>query len=441
LWIAVAVVVIAMLGLAFSGVQPFARLSLSFDPEWFEVVRGRDSFYFLTLWGPNDWIPIFNMLVLAAFGLTVAEANERRFLSTVIAVGIGGLVFSLIGGDVFRNVLVADIQAWRTTWLLALVAHLFVARIFFRIQTLRKSSSIVNVASFFALAIGLLALSQFFRPLSAPATAMLVIAGIVGLWELENRAIPFTVRLLVTLFGEFTLAVAVIFLYISISNINISVASPDALRDPMRAIALVVIALAAMGALLIEKRNSRKQDICSVVILCLAVALVTVAGFVWDQRTPWTRFVDTTEAPPDSLTSLLPGRSPVYWEGDVTVPWFLLKRPSYFSCEQGTGTIFSRSTAVNYQSRYKSFQSLRPLDFENCGRRSDYAITPLTRTELSSVCEREPGLAMSVLTQAVIGVPERTWVSPVKFVAAKKVDGKWTVFATDKFYIYSCADL
>ena len=362
LWVAAAVAVIAALGLAFSGVQPFAQLLVSFDPAWFEVVRGRDTFYFLTLWGPGEWIPVCNILVLAVFGLIIAEPNERRFFGTVIAVGIGGLVFSLIGGDVFRNVLIVDIQTWRATWLLALVTHLFIGLIFFRIQRRGEPSSIINVAFLFALAIGLLALSQFFRPVILPATAMLVIAAIVGFWEqLNDRAIPFTARVLVMLFGELVLAIALIFLYLSISNIGNSVASPDALTHPMRAIALVVIALVAMGALLIDTPTSPKLNVRSVVILCIAIALATVASFVWDQRTPWTRFIDTTDTPPDSLTSQLPGEAPIYWEGDVTVPWFLLKRSSYFSCEQGTGTVFSRSTAINYQHRYESFQSLRPL--------------------------------------------------------------------------------
>jgi hypothetical protein len=441
LWVAGAVAVIGALGLVFSGVQPFARLLMSFDPAWFKIVRVRDFYSLLTQWNIGGWTQLLNTLVLAAFGLIIAEPDERRFLGIVFAIGVGGLILSLIGGDFFRNVLLVDIQAWRATWLLTLVAHLFVAPILFRIQK-RRESPLTDAATLFALAIGLLALSQFIGQVSLGAAIMMAVAGIVGSWQqLNNRPIPFTARVLVALSVGAALGLTAIVLYLSIDNVP---GRPSMLRHPMREIALTVIALGAIGALLIDTTNTRKRDIRSVAILCLAIALVTVAGFLWDQRTPWTKFIDTAETEPASLASLLPGESPIYWEDDVTVPWFLLKRPSYFSCEQGTGALFSRGTAINYQRRYESFQSLRTLDFGRdsfCPSAEGDAIAPLNRTDLSSVCERESGLAALVLTQAVIGLPERVWVSPVQFEDAKKVDGKWKVFMTDKFYVYSCADL
>lgn len=443
LWAAGAVTVIGSLGLAFSGVQPFARLLMSFDPAWFAVVRVRDFFSLLTLWNIFGWTTVCNMIALAALGLVMARPDERRFLVTVFAVGVGGLILSLIGGDYFRNVLIVDIQAWRATWLLQVVAHLFVAPVFFRIQ---KRGETPFAAILFALAIGLLALSQFFvfiAPGAAAMAAMMVIAAIVGSWEqLNNRAMPITARVLVVIFVGAALGLTAIALNLSYNDAIFGITT--LVRYPVRGTALTLVALGAIVALLIDTTNSRKGEIRTVAILCLAIALVTVAGFVWDQRTPWTKFIDTSESPPDSLTSLLPGDSPIYWDDDVTVPWFLLKRPSYFSCAQGTGAFFYRGTAINYQHRYESFQSLRTLDFGwdlACPSAEGDTIAPLSRTELSSVCEKESGLAALVLTQAVIGAPERVWVSPVEFEDAKKVDGKWKVFMTDKFYVYSCADL
>jgi hypothetical protein len=439
LWVAAAVAVIATLGLAVYGIQPFSQLLVSFDPAWFAVLRVRQFYCLLTLWHINEWIPVCNMLVLSAFGLILAKPDERRFLGTVFAVAVGGLTLSLVGGDFFQNVLIVDIQTWRATWLLAVVAHLFVAPLFFRIQK-RGGFPLTNAAILFALAIGLLALSQFFRPLSLAAAVMMVIAGGVGSWEkVNNRAIPFTAKVPVVVFVAAAIVLTAILLQLSIEVIPAKANLPKHL---MREIALTAIALGAIGTLLIDTTNTRIRDIRSVAILCLAIALVSVAAFVWDQRTPWTKFVDTAERPPDSLTSLLPGVSPIYWEDDVTVPWFLLRRPSYFSCDQGTGVLFSRGTAINYQQRYESFQSLRTLDFgwnRFCPSIEGHA--PLNRADLSSVCQKEPGLAALVLTQAVIGAPERVWVSPVKFEDERKVDGKWKVFMTDKFYVYSCADL
>src|SRR5262249_6626943 len=147
--------------------------------------------------------------------------------------------------------------------------------------------SVTNITFLFALAMGVFALSQFFGMVLLPATALLVIAGIVGFWEqLNDRTIPFIARALVTLFVGVVLAVTVIFLYLSITNIDTTVATPDAFRHPIRAIALIIIALVTIGALLIDTPNSRKRDVRSVAMLCMAIALASVAGFVWDQRTP-----------------------------------------------------------------------------------------------------------------------------------------------------------
>jgi len=380
----------------------------------------------------------------------VAKPKERLFLSIVFVVGVGGPTLSLIGGDFFRNVLIVDIQAWRATWLLALVAHLFVAPIIFRIPK-QQGVPFTNAAIIFALAIGLFALSNFFGLVSLIAAsfvtmAMLVLAGIIGIWEKhKDRTILFPTRVLVAVFVGSALGASIILFHLAFTTIVPG--RPDVnhvFRHPIHAIALTVIALSAIGALLVDTNNARKRGVRAVAILCLAIALATVAGFGWDQRTPWTKFIDTTERPPDSLRALLPGEAPIYWEDDVTVPWFLLKRPSYFSCEQGTGVLFSRATAINYQRRYESFRLLRTLDFEvdpGCPPAEGQGIAPLTLNDLSSICNREPGLAALVLTQPVIGVPGRIWVSPVKFDYAKKIEGKLRVFATDKFYIYSCSDV
>ena len=311
--------------MAFLGIQPFARMLITFDPAWLAVVRVRNSFCFVTLWSLGEWVQVFNTLGLAAFGLIMSKPNERRFFGSIFIVGVGGPILSLIGGDFLRNVLIVDIQAWRATWLLALVAHLFVAPMFSRVQR-RGDPSFASATFLFTLGIGLFALSRYFAPLSIVAAVIIVAAGAVGSWEqLNNRAIPITAKVVVVLLVEVTLIVTVTFLYLSINDINhINIVTrPGVFTHPKRELVLTVIALSAIGVLLIGTTGSRKQNIRSAAILPMAIALGAVVGVLWDQRTPWTKFVDTTESPPDSLVSLLPGKSPIYWEDDVTVPSFL----------------------------------------------------------------------------------------------------------------------
>ena len=120
---------------------------------------------------------VCNMLVLAAFGLVMAQPGERTFLGIVFAVGVGGLVPEPQGGRFFpqcpyrRYSSTASHLAPGVLWHTSLVAP-----IFFRIQ---RRGELVHrkPRSVFALAVGLLALSQFVRSLSPPAAAIMLIAG------------------------------------------------------------------------------------------------------------------------------------------------------------------------------------------------------------------------------------------------------------------------
>ncbi len=440
-WVAVILGVILTFGLAFAGIQPFARLLVSFDPTWFAIVRVRDYFCLLTRWNIIELIPICNMLVLAAFGLTLAEPDEQRFLGSVLTVGFGGLAVSLVGGDFLHNVLIVDIQAWRATWLPAVVTNLFVGTIILRIQR-RGESSLADAPFVFALAIALLTLSRFLGAVSIIATPMTVVACAVGIWEHRHqRAIPLRSRIFVISLMGVALGLTAIALYASIQAFALE---PNTLGRVACGTALTVFALGATWVILVNTNPLHRWASRPIPMLCLAVTLVTIAGFNWDQRSPWRKFIDTTDTPPTSLTSLLPRDRSIYWEGDVTVPWFLLKRPSYFSCAQGTGALFSRGTAINYQHRYESFQPLRTLSFGRdslCPLAKGHATAPLNRADLASVCKKEPGLGALVLTKAVIGAPQKIWVSPVEFMDLSRIDGKLKLFKTNRFFVYSCADL
>ena len=226
---------------------------------------------------------------------------------------------------------------------------------------------------------------------------MMVIAGIVGSWEqLNNKGLGMPAKAICMLFVGVALSLTIIAMKSSTYGVF---GKWTLVRHPLRDIALTSIALGAVGSLLIDIINRHIRTIRLAAVLCTEIMLVMVALFYWDQRTPWRKFIELAERPPVSLTSLLPREHPIFWENEVTVPWFLLKRSSYFSCAQGTGALFNRGTAINYQRRYESFQTLQVLDSErNCPATNGHAIGPLSRAELSSVCKREPGLAALVLT-------------------------------------------
>ena len=427
----------AFLLLAFSGLQPFSRLRESFDPEWFSIVRIRNYAAFLTLWNFTDWLLALISFLLAAFAFLMTDAGNRRLLGSVLIVSLAGMAISLFAGDWLRNVFVVDIQAWRSTWLLAIVAHLFVGPLLFKIPI--RGAPLLTAAPFlFALAITLLALSQFEGALAFGADAMVIVAVAACSWEkYRNQALPRGLQIA-------ALALAGMAAFVVFIGLRIAMASAAA--DPMRGqdmvfrIALCIAASGVMAVLLYDGYAIGSQPLRMRAAIFAATSLAALAIFIWDQRTPWVKFIDTAQAVPAGLSARLPGTGAVYWDGDVTVPWFLLKRPSYFSCDQGTGVLFSRGTAIAYQRRFAGFQKLHSLDFgldSNCP--SAFNGTAPGPAELTELCIEQKGLQAIILTRPIAGAPAQIWTPPVRFEGLSAAPGRLRRITTDKFFIYTCS--
>jgi hypothetical protein len=123
--------------------------------------------------------------------------------------------------------------------------------------------------------------------------------------------------------------------------------------------------------------------------------------------------------------------------------WFKLKRSSYFSCEQGTGIVFHRETAMTYKHRLDSFWPLRLDDLSDDDDCRNIDLTQKanrSRAGLEGVCKREAGLDYLALMTPVPGARSRTWKSPTQFQIIHLLDGKISGHSTDRFYFYDCRD-
>ncbi len=435
---------VVCLALAFLGREPFVRLTSTFDPEWLSIVALRDYFCFITKWGIADWLKIFTTLPLTVYFLIVTEGHMRRFLFEVFVVAIGAMLVTLIGGDLLHNIFIVDIQPWRATWLLSVVTYLLIVPVVFRLKDIRLSSN-SRLAAFLLIVTALLiGLSQFVAPVAFCASALAIITGSVGTWEaVSGRAVPWLPRIaIVALIGAAT-GFAAVFLFWMFFAFDIP---KNELLELAVTLGLTAASMGAIVILLVFVPNHSTRSVVPASVACLALALVVASALNWDQRPPWTKFVETAQAPPDLLLSLLPPKESVYWEGDVRAPWFLLRRASYFSCEQGTGVLFSRGTAIEYGRRH---DAIEPLDTADFGR-FDYCpaegtppvkrLKALQRDDLSSVCRQQPGLDKLVLLNPVEGVTGAVWKTPVEFGGRILDAGDLAQLSSDRFFIYACAD-
>ena len=373
-----ALVLAAILG--WSGIQPFANLHRTLDPEWFAVVSLHSLQCLLTQWPSDSWFQVVNGLVWGVIGLFTVAARDRRFLAAVLAAGIGGLAVTLIGADFAHNVLVVELQPWRSMWLLLVVVRIFIPVIFFSLLV-KRSAHPLGLAAL--LSIGLILVSAVTRLIRLPYSAE---------------------------FGFLSLALVVI------------------------ALATIYVRLAGTGP---------KYRRLGQALTCLVIVAAGVAAWGWDGRTPWTRFLESDQPPPE-LTKLLPDGASAYWENSTEVLWLWLRRSSYFSCDQGTGAVFHRETAMTYRHRSDSFWPLRTADFtltKSCASFDKRPKPERTRQGLQKLCRREPGLDNVVLIAPLSGLEPKVWKSPILFQDIHVADGVYAQRSTDRFYIYSCADM
>jgi hypothetical protein len=200
---------------------------------------------------------------------------------------------------------------------------------------------------------------------------------------------------------------------------------------------LEALTLAVIAAQLLLDDTSRLARTAA----ALAVVLIACALWRWDNRTAWTRFIEQPAPPPADLAALLPAKASVYWEGSVETLWLGLRHSSYFSCDQGTGAVFNRDTAMAYRHRSDSFWRLRTGDFQQsdaCASFTPALAADRTAIGLAGLCAREPGLNYLILSAPLDGAPARTWRAPVRYEDIHMSDGRYYARVTDRFYIYAC---
>ena len=412
-----------LIGLAAAGIAPFDHALLRYDAEWLAIVRGRDFDAFFGDWSISHWLGTYEAFALCGIAWFGTEGAVRRLAGRVLIVGAAAFVVALIGGELMHNVLVVSLQLWRAAWLVALVGHIGLAPLILRAQPSAWHPR-TTMVTLLLLTI-LLACARFLpiATLLVPPTTLVTVLALDAGRTGRGRLLP-VVHVGCIVFAAILFAAEA-------SQINALLPNPtEALRVGS---ALTLLVIAGMVAVLLF----RWRDIPA---LGLATLALIAAVATWDHRSPWRRYIDAGVSSPTLRAALPPG--PIYWEGDVTVPWLLLHRASYFSCEQGAGVLFSRPTARAYAGRATSFGNLPLLDF------GDYSFCPLTPTRqppppasravVAALCRREPDLAALVLRTRVPDAIGTWWDPPVAFQPANQpLEG---TFRVKRFYIYRCAD-
>jgi hypothetical protein len=438
LWWAAALAAAALAAvLSFMGIQPFSNLGATYDSQWFDVVKVRDSMCLVTRWSFDAYFRVAGSTALGALAWVLAGARERRLLAITLIVGLGGIAVTLLGGDLARSVFIIEVQPWRGMWILTLMANLYVVPSFFRLRRCADVPQIVKDA--FLAGIALLLVSNFALTLLVPAVPLIVVAVAMALWQVATHGRSRAVARAVCL-GTMALAAVLTMIFVALSFTSGELAlESESLRLGIYSFVIVILGIVTITKAVRDVGSRRGWNRC---LPWVSAALLLAAAFGWDAESPWNKFVESSAPAPHSLASFVPANATVYWESGTELLWFKLQRPNYFSCEQGTGAVFFRDTALAYRARAETLWPLRTADFGSsylCPNLNSAAKPHRTRADLQAVCARDPELDDLVLTRPVEGADAKIWDSPVPYEDHSIVEGKRTLFQTSRFYIYSCA--
>ena len=437
-WAIAAIAGAGLAALALTGIAPFSRLLETFDPAWFATVSVRNRNCFVSQWQLADWVSIVNTLTLAVIATVLAQPAERLLLAVCLSTAIGGVAAAFVGGDLFHLKLVLDAQPWRALWLLSVMANISFAGVLGQLWR-RGPFTPDSPTALLALAALLLMLSRFLPQAVFAAAPLLIVGGFAGLWLMRRKTSSRLTRSLLLFYAAIGSGGGA---YASYAAVLIAVQKHSDIWPNAQHI---LLSLACLGGLLfvILHPVSPRRSFRRWALLPLASVLGMAALALWDERSGWSKFIEMAATPPPSLVSQLTPGASLYWEGDVRMPWLLLRESSYFSCEQGAGSLFHRGTAITFQQRFDSLQKLGTLDFwydPYCRGTRNRFTDPIGRSDLAALCRREPGLGDVVLTKPVQDEPGTVWEPPVEFRHPVERGGQSDLSSFSQFHIYHCAD-
>ena len=426
-WVLPVAGVLVFLGLSLMGISPFDRLFQAMDDSWYDAVRQRSAFTFLSAWRVFDWGWLFIHMAGAACAALVLFGPARRIFLAVVAMSGAALVVALVGGEWLKSVLILQLQFWRASWLLAVLGNAGLGLVLYRLWR-QETNALALTAILFA--------GALWSNLLAGQLAMI---GALALMTFQIRQGSPAYSRMTKLACIMIFVMSAVFLgipriYLLIPNIALywtGVAAPGYVIFDF---ALLIILCAAFASSSWTRQGWRPLTLSS---------LIFIAGIAsWDRRTNEEQIIERYVGQETPFQRHLSTSDEVYWRRGLKKAWFLLQRPSFVSVNQGAGIVFSEETTREYIQRAQIVAPLDRRDFLN------YWVEPKERTEewalnkpqfkdLVEVCRHPDGPDAVVMEFAYNAKWAEKWALPL--AVDRAVDK--TAAPPDAYYLYLCSDI
>lgn len=360
------------------------------DSAWLEVVRERSQFLFLSTWRSADWELVARPFVaLTLASMTTADVRIRKLCSSVMIIGICGLLVAWIAEGVGPVAALIQGQAWRWMWVTGFASIVLLAPTVLAIGRDPKCGLLCSVL--------LIGGSTW----NSPGTDNLLLTELaLVLWLLRDGVNDRVARWL-----KWTAAAATLLLtawlaantWNDASSPSVNLNHESLLLLRLRRFFNMGISAAAIAFAtdfcIARTRSAREIAFASVALMTALVWLVpysfkqsNVAGT--DKQIA--EFTDwRSRIPADQSVLIVPPPT------TAAFPWLTLQRRSYMSIDQSSGVVFSRETAMEIRRRSQVLLPVADPDWRILSRlRSKTLATlppenlarPLTEKSLVSIC-------------------------------------------------------
>ena len=317
LWSLALLAPVAML--AAIGIGPFGGLFARFDDTWWNTIGDMESQVRMTHWQAIDAVSAVLDLLLVGIAATLLPPAGRRLLVALLASSTLLLAVAFVGGDLARDVLLVQLQLWRTLWLAHALAMLCLPVIVVDHWRAGGAARLVGVAA----AAAVLAVS-WTLPHAWAFVAWLGLAALVA-----RRPGAVSPRLASAALGATFLAIAAITAVLA-ASVWRDVAGDAVLASVVQP-ATALLAIPTLGVLALAAAAWLLGRLPVRGAVALAAALLVAFAPRWDQRSQWTRLVETVPFGQHPFDAFIPPGAQVYWHLELLPTWAMLGRASWVS--------------------------------------------------------------------------------------------------------------
>jgi hypothetical protein len=385
-WATLLLLLLPVIGLARAGVAPFAALVTTYDAQWFQATLIANDIVYVSNWTLADAVAALahaGLLWWACRGSTTPFARLGR--AAVVAAPILCLA-SFIGADLLHDVLITQLQLWRVTWILDLLALASLPVLLLREWHKGAKGRCAAIAVFVAayalddwIPTGWLFACWALLALAFSASKAEVKPAILNLANVATVLAAAGVVALQWLNATQQLAV---------HHQGMKLAEPLSIPFTLPLVTLPV----AVGLMAFWGRGGAAR----VLAVLVAAGLLAISATHWDQRTPWARYVESARPGTHPFDAFIAPDAQVYWHEDTAAAWVLLERANFISSSQTSGLLFNRATAMTALQRVPALLSVlanqaKCSSLQKFGAESlEHRTCELPRDEFLGLCHARP---------------------------------------------------